>query len=386
MDKEDLSFIEEQIGYEFENKVLLQQAFIRRSYSQEHPESENNEILEFIGDKALDFIIVRALSDYYGDYTDDDEYFSELKEGKLTEIKKHLVEGKMLAKRISQLGLQDYLIMGKGDCRNNVQEDAHVKEDLFEAIVGAVALDSDWDIDALDTVIGMMLDYEYYLENGFSDSNNYTAMIQQWCQKKNYDFPYYEFAESDQSGHNTLLCAKCNIINCNYRFRGNYSTICNEFKDTYRKNFHCSKEIDYSVINGDERFVCRLQLDNISKNFYGRGDSKSEARMNAAKDAYSFLQNNDLLYTIQDEIGEPVPEKAINQLQELAQKGYISFPNYKFKETHNRNGNPIWTCECWINGIDTSFINTSPSKKECKRMSAYYMLLFVLNEEYDESD
>ncbi len=197
MDNEDFAFIEEQIGYEFENKMLLQQAFIRRSYSQEHPESENNEILEFIGDKALDFIIVRALSDYYGNYTDDDEYYNEFKEGKLTEIKKRLVESKMLAERISLLSFQDYLIMGRGDCQKNIQNETHVKEDLFEAIVGAVALDSDWDIDSLDTVIGMMLDYEHYLENGFTGNDNFTTMIQQWSQKKNLDFPYYEFAESD---------------------------------------------------------------------------------------------------------------------------------------------------------------------------------------------
>lgn len=172
MNSEDLSIIQEQIGYNFNNDILLQQAFIRRSYSQEHPDSENNEVLEFIGDKALDFIIVRALADYYGNYTNDDEYYSELNEGKLTEIKKHLVESKMLAYRIDLLGFQDYLIMGKGDYRNNVQEDDHVKEDLFEAIIGAVALDSDWDVDVLDTVVGMILDYEYYLDEGFSNHNN----------------------------------------------------------------------------------------------------------------------------------------------------------------------------------------------------------------------
>ena len=379
MNNEDLLFIQEQIGYEFKNKMILQQAFIRRSYSQEHHDCENNEILEFIGDKALDVIIVRALADYYGSYTDDEEYACELKEGKLTEIKKKLVESRMLAQRISQLGLQNYLIMGKGDCRNHVQEDNHVKEDLFEAIVGAVALDSDWDIEALDTVIGMMLDYEYYLNEGFSENNNYTAIIQQWCQKENLDFPYYEFSETDLYGQNKLLCSECNILNCHYRYhRG---IVVKEFRDQYRQQFQCYKGIRFSVIHNTERFVCRLQLETIDQKFYGCGDSKSEARMNAAQDAYDFLQENDMLYTIVDEIGEPVPEKAINQLQELAQKGYISMPNYDFEEKHNKNGNPIWTCKCRINGIRTSFTNTSLSKKECKRKSAYEMLLFVLNED-----
>ena len=60
MKKEKLRFIQGQIGYEFNNLNLLQQAFTRRSYSQEHG-GENNEVLEFIGDKVLDFFVVKLL-------------------------------------------------------------------------------------------------------------------------------------------------------------------------------------------------------------------------------------------------------------------------------------------------------------------------------------
>lgn len=48
-----------------------------------------------------------------------------------------------------------------------------------------------------------------------------------------------------------------------------------------------------------------------------------------------YLDNNGLLYTMSDEISEPSPEKAINQLQELAQKGYFTMPIYDFKETYD---------------------------------------------------
>ncbi len=365
MTTEDLSFIQKQIGYEFKNKMLLQQAFIRRSYSQEHPNFKNNEVLEFIGDKALDFIIVRALAEYYGDYTKNDEYSSELKEGKLTEIKNQLVKGSMLASRINLFGFQDYLIMGKGDRHNNIQEDSHVKEDLFEAIVGAVALDSDWDVEALDTAIGLMLDYEYYLDEGFSDSNNFTARIQQWCQKEHLAFPEYEFAETDRYGINQLLR------------RTPYPVL---YPNSYSGLYHGAS----SNINSKEHFVCCLHLESIKQDFYASGNSKSESRMNAAESAYNFLKENDMLFTIHDEIEEPTLQKAVSQLHELAQKGYIAMPNYEFEENHNTNGNPIWTCECWIDGIDGSFANTSPSKKECKRKSAYEMLMFILGENTED--
>ena len=47
----------------------------------------------------------------------------------------------MLAQRIDKLDLAQFLILGKGDQKKHVQEEASVKEDLFEAILGTVALD-----------------------------------------------------------------------------------------------------------------------------------------------------------------------------------------------------------------------------------------------------
>ena len=65
MDTNDLIGIENQIDYKFKNRDLLQQAFVRRSYSAENG-GANNEVLEFIGDKALDFVVVQLLTEEYG--------------------------------------------------------------------------------------------------------------------------------------------------------------------------------------------------------------------------------------------------------------------------------------------------------------------------------
>ena len=98
MEQNDLMFIQNQIGYEFENLDLLQQAFIRRSFSEENG-GENNEVLEFIGDKVLDLFAVKYLTEKHGfllseqDDTevDFDEFSCEKTEAELTEIKKILV-------------------------------------------------------------------------------------------------------------------------------------------------------------------------------------------------------------------------------------------------------------------------------------------------------
>ena len=139
IDNEKFKDICETIGYTFNNPYLLEQAFIRKSYSIEHPGVENNEVLEFLGDKVLDYVIVWSMStpEWYGSFTQSHQFHSKFDEGKLTNIKKNLVDKEMLAKRMAILDLSKYLVMGNGDIQNNAQNDPSVLEDLFEAIYDA---------------------------------------------------------------------------------------------------------------------------------------------------------------------------------------------------------------------------------------------------------
>ena len=325
MTNEDLRFIQDHLDYAFNEPRLLRQAFTRKSYSDEGNGAHHNEVLEFYGDKALEFIVMKKLSVCYGDETQNGKYTSIKTEGQLTDIKKNLVCRKMLAHRIDVLGLADYLLMGKGDIGQNAQHLDSVKEDLFEAIIGAVAIDCYWDTETLEDVVDIMLDVEYYLNNGFSDEKNYVDLIQTWCQKKYGELPYYEFYRTD-----------------------------------------------------DEVFDCTLNLsDEFS--FEGHGYSKREARMEAAQYAYEYLEDENELILPIDEVGEPDFDKAINQLQELYQKGYIEEPWYDFEETYDENGNPIWRCECHIEDRDTYYWVNSSSKKQGKKRVAYDMLCDVLD-------
>lgn len=69
-----------------------------------------------------------------------------------------------------------------------------VKEDLFEAIIGAVALDSDWDMEELQEVIQIMLDPDSYLKDNTKD--NYVELIQEWTLKRYGVVPWYHFEKS----------------------------------------------------------------------------------------------------------------------------------------------------------------------------------------------
>lgn len=167
----DLANIQNTIGYKFNNLDLLQQALIRKTYSEEHG-GPNNEVLEFIGDKALDLAVIRLMMERFGAITEEminqenHKYFlTKLNEGDFTEIKKDLVEGHALSKDMDKLGFHKFLIMGNGDIKENKQGEKKVKEDLFEAIIGAVTIDCNWNMNKITDVVKEMIDIESYFKN-----------------------------------------------------------------------------------------------------------------------------------------------------------------------------------------------------------------------------
>lgn len=75
--------------------------------------------------------------------------------------------------------------MSKGDLKNNIDKNTSVKEDLFEAIIGAVTLDTLWDFDKIQDVVGVMLRPELILDADVTD-DNYIKLIQDW-ESKHYN-------------------------------------------------------------------------------------------------------------------------------------------------------------------------------------------------------
>ena len=103
--------------------------------------------------------------------------------------------------------------------------------------------------------------------------------------------------------------------------------------------------------------------------------------MDASRLAYEYLKDEDMLFSIRDEIDDPNYNDSIGQLEILARRGYFSIPQYDFKETHDEDGNPVWNCKCSIKEKDTVTHGRSSSKKDAKKQAAYDMLTFVLEEE-----
>lgn len=347
--EEKLAFkmVQGQIGYEFKSIALLKQAFVRRSYTEEHG-GKNNEVLEFIGDKALDFAVVRLLAEKFGCKNKQGEFDCRYNEGRLTSLKSRMVEKKTLARRLDELGFAEFLVMGNSDIQNNAQSSPSVKEDLFEAIIGAVAIDSDWDHEIIQSVVEIMLEPDAFLTN--DSETNYVRLIQEWEARQGV-IPLFKYKEASYT-----------------------STWYTDFEGV--SQYIPSNSIDYSKLNHH----CLLKLLNSMPVFRGFGASKREARMAVCKLAYEYLQEHNMLFSMRDEIDASNKDNAINQLETLARRGYFSIPEYAFEEEHDSNGNPVWRCECHIEEYGTYFEAKSSSKKDAKKTAAFEMLKFVLNE------
>ena len=371
-DQETINDIKSIIGYPFKNQELLEQAFTRRSYSMENG-GENNEILEFIGDAALNLVAVKILREEFGYFnkrkqqnpnyyylweTYESTFSSDKDEGQLTEIKKRIVRKSTLANAIDNLGLQNYLIMGRGDRKKHVEQSNSTKEDLFEAIIGAIALETNWDINIIQKTVEHMIDINDIIG---SDEDSYISDIQNWS-LKHYDvLPDYSVCK--------YLPNEMNVGAPEWAKPNTIWSIINQFN---RGEFDS---------NTKYASLLALELEDDPCWFIGYGHSKNQAKEEASRLAYEYLDEYDLLWAIQDEIEEPCKKMAINQLETLARRGYFSLPTYDFYEEHDGDGNPVWRCECHIEEKDIYYWATSSSKKDAKKNAAWGMLRHVLKKE-----
>ena len=354
--------IGEIIGYTFRNPHLLAQAFCHRSYTAgTGGKFDDNEVLEFIGDKVLDVVVLKTLVMRYGqtrsgelppELTLDrlnklleekgegpmyDTFRSDKSEGDMTDLKIALVRGETLADEIDRMGLAGCLITGAQEGADDVSAQKSVRENLFEALLGAVALDCGWDFAVLTTVVERMLRLTEKLDNGFN-RENYVGKLQEMVQA-----------------------------------------------------LAVTVEPEYDYLQKNEQYVCTLTLKGMalfsqmrdSAEFIGVGHTKKEAASNAAEQACALLDNIiSWSGRMGDVVGAPDPERAVNQLQELWQKGIIGQPVYNIEkdEINEQTGNAKWRCTCRITDPDITEIITADTKMTAKRYAALSVLFRIVEQ------
>ena len=126
--------LESKINLKFKNKDLLLNAFVHRSYLNEHRDFHlgSNERLEFLGDACLELIV----SDYlFRKYPDEPE-------GTLTNYRSSIVNTRVLAQTSAELKLGEYLLLSKGEEEGGGRQSEHLLANTFEALLGACYLES----------------------------------------------------------------------------------------------------------------------------------------------------------------------------------------------------------------------------------------------------
>lgn len=122
------------IGYQFENEKLLDLALTHISLANDL-KKESNQRLEFLGDSVLSYIVATELYNLYPDYD----------EGELTKIRAALVCEKSLAELARELDLGNGIKFGRSETKSNGEKKDSILSDTFEAVLGAIYLDSDGD-------------------------------------------------------------------------------------------------------------------------------------------------------------------------------------------------------------------------------------------------
>ncbi len=135
--EKDFSEFERKIGIVFADDSFLRCAFTHRSYINEHRSEklEHNERLEFLGDAVLELATTHFLF----------SKFPEKAEGELTALRSSLVNTNTLSDTASSLGMNEYLLLSKGEEKDTGRARAFLLANAFEAVVGAIYLDQGYE-------------------------------------------------------------------------------------------------------------------------------------------------------------------------------------------------------------------------------------------------
>lgn len=314
-------------GYRFRSENLLRQAFTRRAFALEYGLSGCGEELEFLGDAILNQLISKELVRQFSrvDKARADAPFcveQGVTEGTLSKLRSEYVCKERLAARAQALGLEQMILYGTGEAPSD-----SAREDAVEALIGAVAIDSGWNWEAIEGVVGRIVPVRKEDRPQPLEANCYEK-INAWHQRKFGYLPEYKITEG-ASGYHCLLC----------------------------------------IVLPERRRM------GFPKHHWTEGDaeSRSGAREGAARKAYRFLLEEGLWTSPAEVIAAPQPEDAVNQLQELYQKKALrQRPSYFFRQISSEE----WQCVCFCGDMVT--MGYEAGKKKAKKTAARDMLDRIL--------
>jgi ribonuclease-3 len=183
------------LGLKFNDISLLDQALTHTSYANECKQQHigHNERLEFLGDAVLDLIISEYLF----------RSFPYLPEGELTKARANTVCEQTLSQRALELGIGEYLLLGKGESLSGGRKRISILADAFEAVIGAVYIDSNY-TNTLQFVLQQLQQALSLVEKG-DYINDYKTLLQESVQKHNDAVACYKVVEESGPDHDKVF-------------------------------------------------------------------------------------------------------------------------------------------------------------------------------------
>ncbi|MEK9180856.1 MAG: ribonuclease III [Patescibacteria group bacterium] len=187
----EISELEKRLEFTFENKDLLKTALTHRSYLNEHRDYPlpHNERLEFLGDAVLELAVTGYLY----------ENFSK-PEGELTNLRSALVNYKMLAEIARKVGLEDFLLLSRGEAKDQGRARQVIMANALEALIGAMYLDGGYDKTHQFVNRSILAELPAIISNGsYVDPK---SRLQEMVQEKSSITPTYKVLSESGPDHN----------------------------------------------------------------------------------------------------------------------------------------------------------------------------------------
>jgi ribonuclease-3 len=188
--KKNIPLIEESLGYHFQNRELLILSFTHRSFANESRGSvtHHNERLEFLGDSVLGLVVAEFLYRRLPSYP----------EGQLSQLRSRLVDAASCAQYLQKLGLNRYILLGRGERMSEGSIKVSILADTFEALIGALYLDGTIEV----TKSFLIRQFETEIEQVIgSPPRNYKAELQDYSQKMFQSAPVYKVIDEVGPDH-----------------------------------------------------------------------------------------------------------------------------------------------------------------------------------------
>ena len=198
--KKDYKELEKCLDYEFKDKNLIIEALTHKSYKK----VINNERLEFLGDAVLNLIVGEFLF----------HTFPKSPEGELSKIRASLVNESGFMKLAKAINLGDYIYLSDAEERNKGRIKASILSDAFEAIMGAIYIESG--IDVLKPMILKLLKENYDKINLTELFHDYKTALQELTQARFGTIPVYKLDSAIGPDHDKVFNLSLWINDKNY--------------------------------------------------------------------------------------------------------------------------------------------------------------------------